>query len=131
MATEIIRAGGCLCGDVRYSVRGDPFKSGLCHCADCRKVTGSAFLAYADWRPAQFEYSGKVQTYRGRSFCPNCGSRLFSRNERQVEIYIGTLDSVPSGIAPIDEGWIIRREPWQPPIEAASQHEKDVPPHSE
>jgi hypothetical protein len=56
-----------------------------------------------------------------------CGSRIFSRNERQVEIYIGTLDEVPAGINPIDEGWIIRRERWQHPIEHAGQHDKDVP----
>jgi hypothetical protein len=128
MAAEVIRKGGCLCGGIRYTVKGDPYKSGLCHCTDCRQVTGSAFLAYADWRPEQFEYTGVVTTYQGRSFCPICGSRLFSRSERQVEIYIGTLDSVPSGITPIDEGWIIRREPWQHPVEAAGQHDKDVAP---
>jgi len=53
-------------------------------------------------------------------------SHLFSRNERQVEIYIGALDSVPNGVTPIDESRIIRREPWQRPIEAAAQHDKDV-----
>ena len=128
MAAEILRTGGCLCGAARYSVRGEPYKSGLCHCTDCRQVTGSAFLAYADWRLEQFEYRGQVTTFRGRSFCPLCGSRLFSRNERQVEIYIGTLDEVPAGITPLDEGWIIRRELWQHPIQGARQNDKDVPP---
>src|SRR5438045_4002349 len=65
---------------------------------------------------------------RGRSFCPACGSRLFSRNQHQIEIYLGTLDDVPNGIKPLDEGWIIRRDPWQHPIEGARQHEKDVAP---
>ena len=101
MATEIIRRGGCLCGAIRYTVKGEPYKSGLCHCTDCRQVTGSAFLAYADWRPGQFEYTGLVATFRGRSFCPVCGSRIFSRNERQVEIYIGTLDDVPWATNPL------------------------------
>jgi hypothetical protein len=41
MATEIIRTGGCLCGAVRYTVKGEPYKSGLCHCTDRRQVTGS------------------------------------------------------------------------------------------
>ena len=79
------RTGGCLCGSVRYVVRGEPYKSGLCHCTDCRQITGSAFLAYADWLPKKFEVSGNVSTYRGRSFCSVCGSRLFSRNDKQVE----------------------------------------------
>jgi hypothetical protein len=111
---------------VRYRVTGEPYKSGLCHCTDCRHVTGSAFLAYADWKPKQFESTGEVSTYSGRSFCPICGSRLFSRNNRQVEIYLGSLDEAPNGIAPIDEGWINRREPWQHPIRTARQHSEDV-----
>ena len=128
MSNAFIRTGGCLCRAVRYTVSGEPYKSGLCHCTDCRQATGSAFLAYADWRPEQFEYTGLVTTFRGRSFCAVCGSRLFSRNERQVEIYLGTLDNAPSRIKPIDEGWITRREPWQHPIEEAAQHERDIPP---
>jgi hypothetical protein len=128
MVDEIVRTGGCLCGGVRYALKGEPFKSGICHCTDCRRVTGSAFLAYADWRPEQFEHTGLTTTFRGRSFCPVCGSRLFSRNEHQVEIYLGTLDDAPSGIDPIDEGWIMRRELWQSPVEGAGQHEKDVHP---
>jgi len=76
--TEVQRTGGCLCGKVRYTVRGEPYKSGLCHCSDCRRVTGSAFLAYADWRPSEFAFTGEISTFNGRSFCLTCGSRLFS-----------------------------------------------------
>lgn len=46
--TEIVRRGGCACGAVRYEVRGEPTVVGLCHCADCRRESGSAFLYYAD-----------------------------------------------------------------------------------
>jgi hypothetical protein len=127
MAAEILRKGGCLCGAVRYTVRDKPYKSGLCHCTDYRQVTGSAFLAYADWRPEQFQYTGQVATFRGRRFCSVCGSRVFSRNEHQVEIYIGTLDQAPCGIDPINEGWI---EHWQHPVVGAGQHDRDVPPQS-
>ena len=35
--------GGCLCGKVRYSAKGDPVFVGVCHCKDCQKFTGSAF----------------------------------------------------------------------------------------
>lgn len=111
---ERTRTGGCLCGAVRYEVRGEPFKSGLCHCADCRRVTGSSFLAFADWRPSQFRYSGEVRTYQGRSFCPICGSRVFSVDDREAEIYLGSLDDAPNSIAPQLEGWCKRREAWLP-----------------
>lgn len=111
---EIKRQGGCLCGAVRYELRGEPYKGGLCHCTDCRKVTGSPFLSYADWRPAQFSVTGDYATYDGRCFCPTCGSRLFSFGENQVEIYLGSLDDAPYDIAPRLEGWAKRREPWLP-----------------
>ena len=89
-------------------------------------MTGSAFLAYADWRPEQFEYTGQVSTFKGRSFCPACGSRLFSLNDHQAEIYLGTLDVAPNGIAPVAEGWVKRREPWLSPIEGALQYQEDI-----
>jgi hypothetical protein len=119
------RTGGCLCGAVRYEVTGEPFKSGLCHCADCRKVTGSAFLAYADWRLEQFETTGAVATCRGRSFCPMCGSRVFAISDHQVEIYLGSLDDAPNGIVPRVEGWTKRREEWLHPLHDVGQFIED------
>lgn len=116
MNGEKRRSGGCLCGAVRFEVRGEPYQVGLCHCADCRKVTGSLFLAYGDWRPEQFTSQGNTASYAGRSFCPLCGSRLFSRSADQVEIYLGTLDEAPNDIQPTVEGWSHRREIWMPPF---------------
>lgn len=123
--SERTRLGGCLCGAVRYQVEGEPYKGGLCHCADCRKITGSAFLHYADWRPEQFSYSGTVRSYAGRSFCPDCGSHLFSFGDDQVEIHLGTLDEAPNDIKPLTEGWCIRREPWLPVIAGLPMYPQD------
>jgi hypothetical protein len=124
---EPVYSGGCLCGALRYQVTGAPYKSGVCHCRDCKKVTGTSFLAYADWRPNQFISTGEVRTYEGRSFCPVCGSRLFSTGDNQVEIYLGTLDDTPTIIGPEVEGWVIRREHWLQPINTLPQYERDIP----
>ncbi len=35
--------GGCLCGKVRYTISAEPVFTGVCHCTDCQKATGSAF----------------------------------------------------------------------------------------
>jgi hypothetical protein len=123
--TDAVRRGGCSCGAVRYEVHGEPVEAGLCHCADCRKETGSAFLAYADWPRAAFAVTGEYRTYAGRSFCPLCGTRLFHLSEAGAEICLGSLDDAPSGIAPAREGWIKRREPWLAPVAGASQHRED------
>ena len=37
--------GGCLCGRVRYALTGEPALSGLCHCRNCQRYTGSAALS--------------------------------------------------------------------------------------
>lgn len=119
------RHGGCRCGKVRFEVTGEPERVGLCHCTDCRKETGSAFLAYADWPVEAFSVSGDYATYEGRSFCPVCGTRLFHLSERHAEICIGALDDAPAGLTPTVEGWCIRREAWLPNIAGAAQHPRD------
>jgi hypothetical protein len=43
MATQ--HAGSCLCGEVRYAISGSFDRFYLCHCAHCRKDTGSAHAA--------------------------------------------------------------------------------------
>ena len=125
MMDATIRFGGCRCGAVRYEVRGDPTVVGLCHCTDCRKETGSAFLAYADWPREQFTVSGDFLTFEGRSFCSVCGSRLFHLGPAHAEICIGSLDGAPTGLAPAREGWTIRREHWQAAVPIATQAERD------
>ena len=120
--------GGCLCGKVRYSLRGEPFRYGVCHCADCRKESGSVMTVWAQWRREDFELIGAYETYKGRSFCPTCGSRLFNLQSDAVEIRVGGLDDAPTGLgAPPIEAWTIRREPWLAPVPGAEQSERDPP----
>lgn len=122
-----MRTGGCLCGAVRYSVRGDPVHVGRCHCTDCRRESGSAFTVYAQWPVAHFELSGEIVSYEGRGFCPRCGSRLLDPPEAGdslVEIRLGTLDDAPFELRPEAEVWVKRREPWLPPVESATQHDE-------
>jgi hypothetical protein len=120
-----IRYGGCSCGAVRFEVRGAPLKVGICHCFECRKATGSAFFAYADWPRDAFTYSGATREFVGRRFCGTCGSRLFHLSESAAEISIGALDDGPSDLVPTQEGWIKRREHWLQPIAGAEQAIED------
>src|SRR5262245_22920449 len=130
MSERRVRRGGCACGAVRYEVRGEPTVVGLCHCTDCRKESGSAFLYYADWPISAFSSTGEYRTYHGRSFCPTCGSRLFHVNAEKghAEIVLGSLDEAPTGLVPAREGWIKRREDWLHPVEHAVQAREDPPP---
>ncbi len=123
--TEEAREGGCSCGKVRYKVFGGPQRVGLCHCTDCRKESGSLFTAFAIWPINRFETSGETRHWKGRRFCPACGSRLFSQNEDAAEIKLGTLDPAPNELRPSYELWIKRREPWLHAVEDAAQFVED------
>jgi hypothetical protein len=120
-----VHSGKCLCGQVQMTVRGDPLRTGICHCTDCRQESGSAFTFYAVWAADQFEHSGETSGFNGRQFCPRCGSRLFSVDEREAEIKLGILSEAPTSFVPSYELWIKRREPWLRPIAGAEQYEED------
>lgn len=120
----VTRTGGCLCGKVRYAVRGEPARVGLCHCADCRKESGSSFVTFAVWPTEAFSSSGELKLFHGRGFCPSCGSRLFNPGEKETEIRVGSLDDAPNDLKPEYEIWIVRRETWLHPL-PVPQHSGD------
>lgn len=33
--------GGCLCGAVRYEIKGKPVVVARCHCEECQKISGA------------------------------------------------------------------------------------------
>jgi hypothetical protein len=115
---ETVHEGGCLCGDVRYAVRGEPLRASVCHCAYCRRRSGSAFGLHAFFADAAVTFTGAAPaTWRhisdesGRwldhSFCPRCGTPIGLRVERvpgQQGFVGGSFD---------DPAWFaVRRQIW-------------------
>ena len=94
------RGGGCLCGAVRYEVRGNLRPIVMCHCTQCRRSTGhvmaSTAARHADFRLvvgdglAWYPSSGEAR----RGFCARCGSTLFWQGVGRdyISIAAGTLD---------------------------------------
>lgn len=105
--------GGCLCGDLRITASGAPNRVGLCHCLDCRKHHGAVFAAMAMFPQEVVVIEGEVRAYAGRSFCPRCGSSVFSRSGDEIEVHLGALDA-PDQLTPSYEVWTTRRESWLP-----------------
>jgi hypothetical protein len=116
--------GGCLCGQVRLSARGRPYRTGLCHCLDCRKHHGALFHASAIFPAEAVTIEGETSEYRGRHFCPRCGSSVFAVSEDEVEVALGALDA-PDQFTPSYELWTVRREHWLPPFALQHNYERD------
>ena len=116
--------GGCLCGAVRIAAAGRPLRVGLCHCLDCRKHHGAPFHASAIFPEGAVTVSGETRAFRGRFFCPVCGSSVFSRSEGEIEVHLGALDE-PGAFRPTYELWTIRREPWLPLFPGLARHDRD------
>jgi hypothetical protein len=116
--------GGCLCGALRFTATGQPYRVGICHCMDCRKNHGALFHASAIFPDTAVTITGAVGTYRDRSFCPICGSPVFAHIEDEIGINLGCLDE-PDLFRPTYELWTIRREGWLPRFPWMRHYEKN------
>ena len=122
-------SGGCLCGKVRLEAVGPPYRVGLCHCLDCRKHHGALFHASAIFPEGMVTIEGMTAEFRGRHFCPACGSSVFARSGDEVEVHLGALD-LTDRFVPTYENWSIRRESWLPAFPLKHSYEQDRDPAS-
>ena len=120
-----VRSGGCICGEVRFTVTGRPLQVMVCHCTMCQRATGSAFSIEPVFVKERVEIRGESlasyshrSTDHGRtfhfSFCQKCGNRIGLTLERfptvQV-IYGGTFDD-PAWITPSSHIFTASSVPW-------------------
>ena len=106
-----LREGGCACGSVRYRLRSDPLFIHCCHCLNCQRQTGSAFvinlIIEADRGELLASAPQPVEAPRDdgttqRIFrCPSCQVAVFSEYGRPELRFVraGTLDK-PSEVRP-------------------------------
>ena len=116
--------GGCMCGAVRVAASGEPYRVGICHCLDCRKHHGALFFAAGMYPADAVTVSGETRDYRGRHFCPECGSSVFNRFGDEVEVHLGALDA-PDQLTPTYECWTMRREAWLPEFPTKHLYDRD------
>jgi hypothetical protein len=98
-------SGGCACGQVRYKVVGEPLFTHACHCSDCQRTTGSAFVLHTVIAKDDLEIEGETKattlpTGSGAGydphFCINCGTYIWCKYHFSAKgvivIRSGTLD---------------------------------------
>jgi hypothetical protein len=116
--------GGCACGTVRYRMQSAPMFVHCCHCKDCQRQTGTAFVLNAlieadrvdllsgDPRPSLMPTdSGKPHNvFR----CTNCGTAVWSNYggvDKLRFVRVGTLDE-PSALPPDVHIYTRSKLPW-------------------
>jgi len=115
------RKGGCQCGSVRYELGSPPHKVYVCHCAECRKQSASAFGISVIVSRKDFTLTRGMPkrwsrpTDSGRIldcfFCPDCGSRVWHGDldrDGSISVKGGSLDD-PVDLSGAIHIWITRR----------------------
>jgi len=100
-----MRQGGCQCGGVRYECADTPLKLIVCHCAECRKQSASAFGMTYQVPKTAFRLTRGAPRFWTRAsqhgativcaFCPECGSRVWHASSRTpdcINVKAGSLD---------------------------------------
>lgn len=117
------REGGCSCGAVRYRLNAEPLIVHCCHCLNCQRQTGSAFVINVLVETDRVEVlSGEPQAVdvprddgsMQRVFrCPNCQVAVFSQyTSPQVRfVRAGTLDD-PASVEPDVHIFTRSKLPW-------------------
>ncbi|CCF34455.1 hypothetical protein CH063_06444 [Colletotrichum higginsianum] len=116
----------CLCKAITVNILGKPMAAALCHCSECRKISGSAFgfnwvLASKDVEvtgtPKTFTTTAKSGNAVISHFCSDCGVTLWRdgpATKGMMYFKAGTLDDWKdqSSMAPFAEIFTSRRLSW-------------------
>ncbi|NRH41654.1 MULTISPECIES: GFA family protein [unclassified Pseudomonas] len=97
-----VHTGGCLCGRIRFSAKGEPRFPHTCSCSMCQRHSGSLTLCWVEFDKADVEWTGEggmPALYRSskqssRAFCPTCGSSLGAIDDAPtVGLLLGCFDA--------------------------------------
>ena len=124
--SESVRAGGCLCGDVRFEVHGEPMIVHACHCTNCQRRTGSPFAVNLWIESDRVKLlSGELDARQAPGgednepseswCCANCGTFLWTHygaaSSKSRFVRAGTLDD-PATITPDVHIFVRSKLPW-------------------
>jgi hypothetical protein len=116
--------GGCACGALRYRLESRPMFVNCCHCRDCQRQTGSAFVINAVMEtdrvsvlrgaPAPFPMPTESGLPHRIDRCPNCAAAAWSEYGGMVAlrfVRVATLDD-PAWVVPDAHIYVRSKLPW-------------------
>ncbi|HEY4926328.1 MAG TPA: GFA family protein [Roseiarcus sp.] len=135
----MVVTGGCLCKAVRYEIAAEPIAARTCWCRLCQYIGAGSATVNAAFQKSAITISGEVRDYRSvadsgsvmhRSFCPTCGTHLFSEAEPRphlIFVRAGTLDD-PEIARPLATIWAAEAPSWACFDESIPRIEGQPPP---
>jgi hypothetical protein len=132
--------GRCHCGYISYEAEIDPEKVVICHCTDCQTLSGSAFRTVALTRenafrllsgvPKIYVKTGESGTKRVQSFCPECGTPIYSSTigdgPKVYGVRVGTSRQRDQ-LVPKTQLWCRSSQRWLADLGSAQQIETQPP----
>jgi len=115
--------GGCACGAVRYRLTASPMFVHCCHCLNCQRQTGSAFVINIlieddnvhrlRGTPVAIEVPRDDGSKQRILRCPTCQIAVWSHYTRPKLCFVraGTLD-LPSSVKPDVHIYVRSKLPW-------------------
>jgi hypothetical protein len=133
--------GGCYCGAVRYTITEPAGYTHHCHCANCRRIHGAAFVTYSMFPRRAFTWdsgsenlgSFSTSANAARRFCKTCGTQVageMSALPNVISVSTATIDDCAwpgSPRADLRHGWVSSKAPWLELHDDLPKHEKWYP----
>lgn len=112
-------SGRCLCGQLRFVADGEPQWTVYCHCASCRRHTGSPVTCFVNFPLARVRFTGTRSTYASsagvtRSHCAACGTPIAyetARRPGEIDLYVNAFDE-PERFEPQAHVHFAEHLPW-------------------
>jgi len=93
--------GSCFCGNVQFTVSGEPAAMGYCHCESCRTWSAGPVNAFTLWKPESLKITkgaDSIGSYAKtpksqRKWCKACGGHLFTDHPHWnlVDVYAAVI----------------------------------------
>jgi hypothetical protein len=115
--------GRCLCGAVRFRSTAAPLAARYCWCRDCQRLAAGNATVNVIFATESITVEGETSGYESvadsgtpmrRSFCPKCGTPLFSEalaRPHRIIVRAGVLDD-PDLMAPTAAIWTSSAPRW-------------------
>ena len=93
MSKDITHTGSCFCGEVEFTLSGEPEAMAYCHCDSCRQWSAGPLSAFTLWKPENVKItrgennlggftgnplSGEKAVVSNRVWCKSCGGHVFT-----------------------------------------------------